>query len=166
MRLEAKDEVEVDLAHRFRQEARELPQRVALHGNAMQDEIARTLLARHAPHIEITPEGEPVALMSLERYASAFLASLLEGTSAPSGRQLLRTIPERTLVAYARRHAIPVVEEERDAARGMLERIAQRQPQTFFSLARSAQRILAQQDVSAPSARARPTRGSGRTPRA
>ncbi len=135
MRLEPKEEVTVDLARRFRDEAKALPARIALRGNAMQMEIARRLLERHAPHIAVGAAGEPVALMSLERYAGTFLASFLEGTQPPAGFVLLRSIPERELLAYARRNGIPLVEEGRDPVRATLDRIAQRQPQTYFSRA-------------------------------
>ena len=43
------------------------------------------------------------------------------------------------LIAYAERHGIPVVCEEVDDARALLDQIAREQPQTPFSLVKSAE---------------------------
>ena len=81
-------------------------------------------------------------LMSMEHFGSQFLASFLEEQEPPRHPLLLHTIPEELLAGFAHKHKIPVVQEERTAVRDMLDRIAMRQPQTYFSLCRSAQRLL------------------------
>lgn len=130
----------IDLLQRFRDEIKGLPPQVSLVGNAMQVEIAERLLAEHG----ITnTRGESVQLASMEQFGSAFLESFMEKKDPPKGRFLFHTIPEAELIAFAKRHDIPVVHEERSHVRFMLDRIAQKQPQTYFSLSRSSERLRA-----------------------
>lgn len=140
MRLEPAG-TQVDLHQRFKEEARGLPASISLRGNPMQVAVAQALLARHAPDIRVSPEGTAVGLMSMEAYGAAFLASFMERQELPMEPLLFISIPEQLLVAYAQAKGIPVVREEHDDIRRMLDRIAAQQPQTYFSLYRSARRL-------------------------
>jgi hypothetical protein len=131
----------VDIKARLREEIRDLPPQISLSGNAMQIEVAKRLLKECAAHIQVTGEGEPVQVMSMEQYASSFLESFMEEAEPPQGRFLLYTIPESELILFAARHHIPAVHEPHSAVRSMLDRIAASQPQTYFSLLRSSQRL-------------------------
>jgi hypothetical protein len=135
----------VDIDERFRKELREqqLPDEIALQGNQMLVDVATHLLRAHARHIRITERGAPVALMSMEAFGARFLGSFLEEQDPPHAPRLLHTIPEEEIVKYAKRHGIAVVPEEHDEVREMLDRIAKRQPQTYFSLAKSGERLSA-----------------------
>lgn len=141
MRLEPADGISIDIDRRFRSECKGLPRAIRLEGNAMQAAVAEKLLERNAPHVICSPDGEPVRLMSLEAHGARFLETFLEGKPPVEGRLLLHTIPERLLVRFAEHYGVTVVREQKSPARKMLERIREEQPQTFFSLARSAGRI-------------------------
>jgi len=137
----------MDIDERFRKELRgqRLSGSVALSGNPMLTAIAVALLRRHAPDITVernTANAIVVHLYSMESFGSAFLAAFLEGAEPPRRPLLLHTIPESELAAFARLQGIPVIAEERDTVRQMLDRIAERQPQTYFSLCKSALRLL------------------------
>lgn len=143
MRLSPAVGPRIDLHARFRKELREqeFPSRISLSGNPMQAEIAQRLLGQHAPHIEVADGGEKVRLLSLEQHGSEFLAEFLEGTPAREGLTLLSTIPEDALVSFAEHQGISIVREERTPVRALVERVAKEQPQTFFSLSRSARNL-------------------------
>ena len=108
----------------------------------MQQTVATQLLKIHAPKIQIVEKNaQTVHLMSMQAYGSSFLRSFIEEHNPPQSPRLLHTIPEEELVHYAEKHDILVVKEEKDDVRHMLDRIAAQQPQTYFSLARSAWRL-------------------------
>ena len=135
---------EIDIDDRFRGELKtlRLPPRVAIIGNTMLQEIARHLLAVHAPDITIDDSAETtIALMSMEQYGASFLESFLEEHNPPSPHTLLSSIPETALQEYARKHGIERVDDEKSDVRKMLDGIAVNQPQTYFSLAKSAKRL-------------------------
>ena len=135
---------QVDIHDRFRQEAKGLPQAVRLVGNDGMADVAQKLLALHAPTIALDQSGARVSVLSMEEFGAAFLCSFLEGTDPPAGLFLLHTIPEAQIAAFAARHGIQLAKPQRDDVRRMLDRIAARQPQTYLSLAASAQRLLAE----------------------
>lgn len=135
---------EIDIDDRFRSElkALQLPPRVAIIGNAMLCGIAQRLLTAHAPETTIDDAAETrIPLMSMEQYGAAFLESFLEEHNPPSPHTLLSSIPETALQEYARKHGIRIVDDERSDVRKMLDGIAANQPQTYFSLAKSAKRL-------------------------
>jgi hypothetical protein len=128
----------------------------------------KLIVTRYNP-VNKDSESILVALMSLEEYGSVFLRIFLEGTPSVSeqysgsfnidsvdqdivksdafmqfskNRILLSSIPEQVLVDYARKHSLPLIELDKDDVRNMLDSIAQKQPQTYFSLAKSAKRLL------------------------
>jgi tRNA(Ile)-lysidine synthase TilS/MesJ len=136
----------MDIKQRFRQELRAVPKCVSLDGNAMQMAVAKLLLADH-PDFAVKDGAPSVRLMSLEAYGSAFLASFMEECDPPEGPFLLNTIPEDDIIGFAQQHSIAVLREEHDDVREMLSRIARKQPQTFLSLARSADRLKAAADL-------------------
>lgn len=140
MRLSASPSI--DIRQRFRDELRtlQLPKAVSLVGNAMQAAVAELLLKEHGI---VVGQGPQVQLMSMEAYCSAFLKSFMEEAPPPSGIMLLTTIPEDALIAFAKEHDIPVVCDDRDDVRRMLDSIAASQPQTYFSLRRSSDRLKA-----------------------
>jgi hypothetical protein len=79
--------------------------------------------------------------MSMEQYGTLFFAGFLEQMDLPNGHFLLYTIPEMELQLFAGHRGITWVDEPKSDIRIMLDNIAQEQPQTFFSLLRSAQRL-------------------------
>lgn len=133
----------IDIHKRFRNELRDqdLPERIYLVGNDMQKQVAKLLLEKHAPKITVSEDGEKVQLMSLEAFGSGFLSAFMESEKPPQGKMLLYTIPEEALLSYAEHYDIPLIKEEKSKVREFVERIAKEQPQTFFSLGRSAQRL-------------------------
>jgi hypothetical protein len=133
----------IDIRQRFREELKiqDLPSPLQLSGNAMQREIAKLLLKEQG--IVTHHQGIPVQLMSMEAYCGLFLASFLEERDPPQGKFLLTTIPEAELIAFATAHNIPVEQEQIDDVRTMLDNIAKAQPQTYFSLRRSSDRLRA-----------------------
>ena len=141
MKLEPASGIEIDIDDRFRQEIRGFPRTIRPEGNGMQTAIVKKLLERNTDHISIANDGVPVQCMSLENYGTRFLEVFLENREPPQGLFLLHTIPEELLVKYAEHHGIPVVREEKTPVRKMLERIREEQPQTFFTLAKSAERL-------------------------
>jgi hypothetical protein len=142
--------VQIDIDQRFRTELRdqELPARISLVGNRMLVAVARRLLAQHSPETVVDFVGDGVdedtvlvALYSLESYGTAFLTAFLEEQEPPSMPALLYSIPESLILEYARRYDLLVVEEPKSEVRVMLDRIAALQPQTFYSLSKSALRL-------------------------
>lgn len=134
----------IDIDDRFRSELKELrlPPRIAIIGNTMLREIAQRLLAVHAPETTIDDAAETkITLMSMEQYGAAFLESFLEESDPPDRRTLLSSIPETTLQEYARKYSIEIVDSKKSDVRKMLDGIAAEQPQTYFSLAKSAKRL-------------------------
>lgn len=141
MKLEAAG-IEIDIHQRFQGEMRNHPQpeRMKLIGSPMHIAVAEALLAQHAPNVELTDDGVPVHLLSLEAYGASFLRHLLEHTPIPDP-VLLCSIPEVMIKEYAKSKGYPIHDEEKDDARAFIERIAHVQPQAPFTLLRSAQRL-------------------------
>jgi hypothetical protein len=131
----------IDVAARIHAEIKQLPPEVRLQGNAALGAIAREFLKAH--EIRITEHGVPVQLLSMEEYGTLFFAGFLEDMAMPQGHYLLYSIPEFELQYFADHHGIAWIEEPKSDIRIMLDNIAQEQPQTFFSLLRSAQRLQA-----------------------
>lgn len=131
----------VDIMARFNAEVKELPAEISLRGSATLQAIARQLLKGH--DVKIVERGAEVQLMSMEEYGTLFLAAFLENMEFPKGHHLLYTIPELELQLFAERHNITWVDGPKSDIRIMLDNIAQEQPQTYFSLLRSAQRLQA-----------------------
>jgi hypothetical protein len=151
----------VEIDARFRKELREqgLPRRIRLSGEPWLIEIAKRLLASHAPHIVIdtpmtgaptgvfTPDASAptvVHVASMEEFGAAFVRSFLEERDPPAYPTLLYSIPEPVLRDFARKHNIPfppVATAGTDDVRALLDRIAAEQPQTYYSLSKSALRL-------------------------
>jgi hypothetical protein len=129
----------VDVAARIHAEVKQLPSEIRLHGNLTLQAIARELLKEH--EIRVTETGTLVHLMSMEQYGTLFFAGFLEQMDLPDGHFLLYTIPEIELQLFAGHRGIMWIDEPKSDIRIMLDNIAQEQPQTFFSLLRSAQRL-------------------------
>ncbi len=149
-----KDEtVVIDINDRFREELRELQLApvIVLEGNEMMRAIAERLLSIHASKIVIQTNSEiddssveRILLMSLEEFGTTFLRSFLEGTNLPGKKQkiLLCSISESELIKYAKKHSMVLCDFEKNEVRDMLDAIVQKQPQTYFSLAKGAKRLL------------------------
>ncbi|MDD9954164.1 MAG: hypothetical protein OXR66_07575 [Candidatus Woesearchaeota archaeon] len=134
--------VKVDLKNRFRKELHALPKKICLKGSAMHKEIAKQLIKQQAPHhFEIAEDGEPITLMSLETYTAHFLSVFMEKKQPLNGLFLLHSIPEAELIQYAKQRKIPIIKETKDKIRVFIEDIAKEQPQVWFSLLRSADRL-------------------------
>ncbi len=153
--------VVIDIDDRFREELRELQLAsvIILEGNQMLCNIAERLLAVHAPKIIVKncadtieeADAQHVMLMSLEDYGTAFMGYFLEENSLlqniTNKKILLSSIPESVLFDYAKKHSLVLVESQKSDIRIMLDAIAQKQPQTYFSLAKSAKRLLLLRNV-------------------
>lgn len=131
----------LDIDERFRREIKGLPERVCLVGNEMLRAVATDLLQKHSPHIMIDAAGTRTTLLSLEQFGARFLGVFMEAADPPEGPFLLHTIPEQVIVGYAEKKGFPIVREEKDKVRKMLDGISAEQPQTYFALVRSAQRL-------------------------
>ena len=129
----------IDVASRIHTEIKQLPVEVRLLGNPALQAIAQEMLKES--HVRITDQGTPVQLLSMEEYGTLFFAGFLEDMDLPRGYYLLYSIPEVELQYFAEHHGITWVDEPKSDIRIMLDNIAQEQPQTFFSLLRSAQRL-------------------------
>lgn len=133
----------VNIHDRFRKEVHKLPlpKKIRLEGNAMHVKITKRLIAKHAPYLEVDENAEIVRVMSLEEYGIEFLKGFMGAQRDLKHLVLLSTIPDRVLREYAKSHGIRVIDDEPCPVRTMVERIAKEQPQTFFALRKSAERI-------------------------
>jgi hypothetical protein len=132
----------VDIEVRFREELKSFPHKsILLIGDASLHPVAVRLLRTYAPDIMLSEMGVPVQLMSMEQYCAQFLGAFLEENDPPQEPILLKSIPESEIMAYAKKHDLPFAEQPKDDVRTMLDNLAKRQPQTYFSLYRSAQRL-------------------------
>jgi len=126
----------------------------------MLQSIARELLARYAPETTVVDDVVvvpvdviPVSLIGIESYGAMFLKTFLLSDDMPgslvssSGHTLLCSIPYEELIRYAQSHGIPIVPDEHDDVRSMLDAISMAQPQTYQSLRKSAQRLHAKMSV-------------------
>ncbi len=134
--------VEIDIHQRFRKELHrlQLPKRITLIGNEMVVAVAKRLLTRHADYLEMVDNGEPVRLLSMERYGLEFLEGVMSDKYRP-GFFLLTTIPEEAIKGYALRCGLPVVDEPLPEMAELVDKIKTVQPQTYFALRKSAERL-------------------------